>query len=460
MSHSITPRIASFIADAVHAPLDERIIEKSRHHIVDTLAAIISGTALHVGHTALAAAPSFQGAGEATVFGLPGRYPAIWAAMFNAMLAHADETDDSHERAKIHPGCAIVPTALAMAQRNRKSGLDLIRGVVAGYDIGARMTEGLGAMALNNAGLASHAFGALYGAGAAAGVLAGFDADQARRLLSYLAHETSGLSCWVNEYDHVQKAYVFGAMGAKNAITATLLCASGWTGLEEALEGKHALFETLGQAGTARGIEVPFVLGEEILGSNIKKWCVGSPVQAPLDCIEALIAQMPPAEHIKSISIQVRTDEAYIVNNRDMPNLCLQHLIALYVVDRKLSFESVHDVTRMNEPAIRAVRQRVELIPSDALLKAGGRQAILDVVCTDGSILHKHVQHVRGTWGDPMPRSEVDAKARDLIAPIIGKDAMEHLLNGLWQLEQLSAGELDTLIGATCAAIPAAIHQA
>ncbi len=442
----ITQQLAEFLSDARHVSLEARVIEKAKHHIVDTVAAMVSGTALHVGERALAALPAFEGLAEATVFGQGRRYPAYWAAMFNAMLAHADETDDSHESSKTHPGCGIVPTALAMAQRERKGGLDLIRAICAGYDVGPRITEALGAMALNHAGTSTHAMGAIWGAGASASVLAGFDPARVRRLLSYLAHETSGLACWMAEHDHVQKAYVFGAMGAKNAITATLLVQSGWTGLDEALEGPRTLFEARARPGTARSMDEPLSLGTEILGSNIKKWCVGSPAQAPLDCVEALLTQLPPAEDIELVTVEIRSDEAFIVDNRDMPNICLQHLVALYLVDRTLSFDSVHDPARIDDPRVRAVRSRVKLVASDTLLKEGGRQAILTLQARGGQVLRKHVRHVRGTWGDPMPREEVDAKARDLLLPIIGDAGTERLLQALWNLEHLSASELDTLV--------------
>ena len=277
----ITNKLCAFLDDARHAQLDDKTIEKAKHHIVDTIAAMISGTALDVGKKAFKALPSFEGLPEATVFGQSKRYPAYWAAMFNAMLAHADETDDSHETSITHPGCGIVPTAMAMSQREKKGGMDFIRAVCAGYDVGPRITEALGAMALNNAGTSSHAMGAIFGSGACASVLANFDGAQVRRLLSYLAHESSGLGCWMAEHDHVQKAYVFGAMGAKNAITSVLLVQSGWTGLEEALEGPRTLFQARAQPAKGRSMEPSLVLGHEILGSNIKKWCVGSPAQAP-----------------------------------------------------------------------------------------------------------------------------------------------------------------------------------
>lgn len=445
MTH-ITQQLCDFLDSARHASLDEKTIEKAKHHIVDTIAAMISGTALHVGHKALNALPSFEGHPEATVFGQSKRYPAYWAAMFNAMLAHADETDDSHETSITHPGCSIVPTAMAMAQRQKKGGLDVIKAVCAGYDVGPRMTEALGAMALNNAGTSSHAMGAIWGSGACASVLADFDTVQVRRLISYLAHESSGLGCWMAEHDHVQKAYIFGAMGAKNAITSVLLVQSGWTGLDEALEGPRTLFQARSQHARGRSMEPPLVLGHEILGSNIKKWCVGSPAQAPLDAVQALLPRLPLMDQLASIEVAIRSDEAFIVDNRDMPNICLQHLVALYLVDRKLSFDSVHDVERLDDPQVRAIRHKIQLIASEDLMKSGGRQAIVNITTTEGQTYNKHIRHVRGTWGDPMPRSEVHDKAKDLLDPVIGKDAANHLLEALWNLENLDAKTLDQLL--------------
>jgi 2-methylcitrate dehydratase PrpD len=193
-------------------------------------------------------------------------------------------------------------------------------------------------------------------------------------------------------------------------------------------------------------MDPPMVLGHEILGSNIKKWCVGSPAQAPLDCIQALLPSLPSMDKVKSITVEIRSDEAFIVDNRDMPNICLQHLVALYLVDRKLSFESVHDAKRLEDPRVREIRAKIQLIASEPLMKAGGRQAIIHVITEDGQTLHKHVQHVRGTWGDPMPRSEIHEKAKDLLEPVIGAESTDRLLASLWNLENLNAAELDQLI--------------
>ena len=82
------------------------------------------------------------------------------------MTAHADETDDSHQPAFYHPGCAVIPAALAVAERNRESGAAFLRAVALGYDVGTRVNFALGAMKFHLAAHSSHSFGALFAAAA------------------------------------------------------------------------------------------------------------------------------------------------------------------------------------------------------------------------------------------------------------------------------------------------------
>src|SRR4029453_2604601 len=95
------------------------------------------------------------------------------AALANGMLAHADETDDSHAPSLTHPGCGIVPAAMAMAERGRRNGAVFLRAVSLGYDVGCRLTQSLDAYEFRNDGHSTHSFGPMFGAAAAAGGLGG-----------------------------------------------------------------------------------------------------------------------------------------------------------------------------------------------------------------------------------------------------------------------------------------------
>ena len=69
---------------------------------------------------------------------------AVNAALANGMLAHANETDDSHKDSRCHPGCGVVPVALAMAEKEGRSGEALLRAMVLGYDVCCRISPALG----------------------------------------------------------------------------------------------------------------------------------------------------------------------------------------------------------------------------------------------------------------------------------------------------------------------------
>jgi 2-methylcitrate dehydratase PrpD len=187
-------KVSAYIATALRRPLPAQVTEVTKHHLLDTLAAMVSGSRLLPGERALAYIKTQGGAKEACVPGSRVVTTVVNAALAGGMLAHADETDDSHAPSLTHPGCGIVPAALAMAEREGASGTTLLRAVALGYDIGTRLSIALGGYAFSEAGHDTHAFGPMFGAAAAAGALAGLDAGQVRHMLSYTAQQASGLS--------------------------------------------------------------------------------------------------------------------------------------------------------------------------------------------------------------------------------------------------------------------------
>ena len=210
-------RLSTYIAAALRRPLPPAVVEKTKHHILDTIAAMVSGSRLTPGKKAIAYAKTLGGAKEACVIGSKIITTAVNAALTNGMLAHADETDDSHAPSLTHPGCGIVPAALAMAERERRNGTELLCAVALGYDVGCRLTQSLDAYQFRNDGHSTHSFGPMFGAAAAAGALAGLREQQVRHLLSFTAQQASGVSCWMRDGEHIEKAFDFGACRLETA---------------------------------------------------------------------------------------------------------------------------------------------------------------------------------------------------------------------------------------------------
>jgi len=129
---SITTQVATYLAASTEAVPPPDVMERARLHLLDSLAAIVSGTRLKAGQRASAFIATQGGTAEACLPGTTIVTSAINAAFANAMAAHADETDDSHLGGRFHPGCAIVPAALAVAERNGRSGAALLKAVALG----------------------------------------------------------------------------------------------------------------------------------------------------------------------------------------------------------------------------------------------------------------------------------------------------------------------------------------
>ena len=110
-------KLSAYMSAARDRALPDEVVEKAKQHILDTLAAMVSGSDLAPGRAALKFAREYGGKEVATVVASNILCGPIEAALINGMLAHSDETDDSHAPSQSHPGCAVVPAALAAAER-------------------------------------------------------------------------------------------------------------------------------------------------------------------------------------------------------------------------------------------------------------------------------------------------------------------------------------------------------
>ena len=431
--------VSAYIASALKKPLPDAVTEVTKHHLLDTLAAMVSGSRLLPGEKAIAYIRAQGGAKEACVPGSRIVTTVVNAALAGGMLAHADETDDSHAPSLTHPGCGIVPAALAMAEREQADGTTLLRAVALGYDTGTRISIALGGYDFSESGHDTHSFGPMFGAAAAAGSIAGLSADQVRHMLSYTAQQASGLSNYARDTEHIEKAFIFGGMPARNGAAAATMVASGMTGIDDSFSGQRNFFFAFGPKN--RPEELTRGLGEayEVVNTNIKRWSVGSPIQAPLDSLSELIkTHKVKAADVEKAVVRVSHRGANTVNNREMPDICMQHMVAVMLLDGTATFEAAHDVKRMQDPKVLEVRRRVELYGDDDLQRAmPSRQGIVELKLRDGRELRHHTKEVRGTAANPMSRQEVDEKCFPLLAQVIGKKRARDLIDRVWRIEQV-----------------------
>src|SRR6266550_3147195 len=319
----VMDKLSRYMSEARERVLPEDVAEKAKHHVLDTLAAMISGSEIRPGRAAIEFVRAYGG--------------------------------------------KEVAAALAAGEQFGISGKHFLRAVTLGYDIGTRVTMSMGGPGYQVATHRStHGTVAAFAAGAAAGCAAGLEAQQMRLLLDYSAQQTSGIGAWSRDAEHMEKAFLFGGRPAAGGVIAGMLIRAGWTGVDDIFSGPDNFFDALAprENGVVKANPTQLVekLGEryEITRTNIKKWTVGSPIQAPLDALAGFFQKRSfTADDVGKVVVRIASDEANTVSNREMPDICLEHMVAVMLLDKTATFRSAHDQPRMKDPAV--MRQRAKV---------------------------------------------------------------------------------------------------
>jgi 2-methylcitrate dehydratase PrpD len=425
------------MSDVKSRALPDEVLEEIKQHTLDTLAAMISGSQLSVGRQAIRFASEYGGNAVATVAGSSVVCDPIEAAFANGILAHADETNDVHRPSRSQPGSSAVPAALAAGEKFGITGTHFLRAVALGYDIGPRVTIALGPSTLVDEGHKStFSIAGVFGAAAAAGCAASLNAQQMRWLFDYAAQQASGLEAWHRDREHMENSFVLAGMPVRSGVTTALLVSAGWTGIDDIFSGPHNF--VLAFSPRADPTKLTEKLGEryEVMRSDIKKWSVGMPIQAVLDALEILLKGHPlNPEQVREVRVRLASSLREPVNNSRSPDLCLQHLVAVMLKDKTVSFQAAHDKARMQDPAILELRSKVKLIADEEFERRLPRwEATVEVILNDGT-LTQHVEDPRGTVENPMTRDEVAAKARSLMEPVLGAEVCRRLIETIFSLE-------------------------
>ena len=429
--------LAAYMSQAGTRALPAAVVLETKNHILDTLAAAISGAELPPGIQALKFAKAYGGQGGATIVASNLLAGPIEAAIVNGALAQADETDDNYSAGGAHPGCAVIPAALAMGEVFAVDGTRFLRAVTLGYDIGMRaMKTILGRTVLRD----THNIVGSFAASAAAGCIADLSAQQMRWLIDYASQQAGGgYGAWQRDTEHMEKAFVFGSMTARNGVTAAMLIHSGWTGVDDVFYGHENFFQSYAPNAKPEGFVDRLGESYEVTQTIIKKWPTGGPIQSPLDAIANLRSKHPfEADQVKEIVIHLSTSAASKVDNVPSPDLCIQYLVAVMLLDRSVSFRAAHDIARMTDVAVVRQRKKVTVVAEQRLEDLLPRRvAVVEIALNDGTKLREENDTVRGTQENPMTREEIVEKARDLIVPVLGADKCSKLVDAIYTLEQV-----------------------
>ncbi|MDP1619191.1 MmgE/PrpD family protein [Phenylobacterium sp.] len=442
----VTPALAAFIASGRdRAPAPEHA-ELARRHILDTLASIVACRDLEPAVLARNYARSLsggEGPSAVTILGTHDRAGLVDAVFAGAMTGHGAEINDFIPSAFVQPGPAVVSVALALAQARGLSGAEVLRAVIIGYELAGRTPKALGVDNLRRAGVANHGIGPLFGAAATAACLLGLSEDEVAHVLTYCAQQASGSWQWLLDVEHIEKAFVFAGMGARDGLHAALMAEAGFRGVRDSLDHPSGWMRASifagGDADRAYLVEDLGVRSELPL-TAYKRYPVGGPTQPAVEALLALRARIGTAE-VASVLVEM-PGRWQAFRDAAMPALNLRYLAAIILLDGRLDFVSAQSLERMGgDVAVHDLMARVEIRHDPAQEAAPGQprteSARVAITCTDGRCETAYVPHVLGFPSHPMGKGDVVAKALELMTPALGAARAQAVVDAVDRLDDL-----------------------
>jgi 2-methylcitrate dehydratase PrpD len=454
-----TRRIGEYVATATTAVHPDEHVELASLHLLDTLAAIVACRDLEPAVMARRYVDAWGGAPSGpgrsvTILGTDRTAPLVDAAFAGAMTAHAAEINDFIPSVFVQPGPAVVATSLGVGEAVDASGAELLGALIAGYEFAGRVPRALGVGNLRRAGIANHGVGPCFGSAVAASALLGHSAEQVADVLSVAAQQASGSWQWLLDVDHIEKAFVFAGLGARNGLQSALLVESGFRGVPDVADRPGTWFT--GPLFAAEDGDGDLDALVEGLGSSsilpdvaYKRYPVGGPTQPAVEALLALSNEVD-AREVREVIIEM-PGRADAFRDAAMPALNLGYLAAVILLDGRLDFVSAQSRDRMrDDSAAHALMELVEVRHDPAQEAAPGaartESARVTIELDDGRQLERFVPHVLGFPSHPMSRADVEEKALELMARPLGPARAQRVVDACRDPRAHKAADFVSLI--------------
>jgi len=440
---SITEPLAKYISESQFSTIPDDILELAKRHILDTLASMVVSSQLKASRLARQFAIFNGGKADTAHLLTTNQTTTLLDAIFaNAVTAHAAEINDFCPSAFVQPGPSIISTVLSIGEIIEASGEEILKAVVTGYEIACRLPKALGTINLRTAGLSSHGVGPTFGSAAAAASLLKLPKGSIGYVLAYCVQQASGSFNWIRDEEHVEKAFLFAGMPARNGASAALMVHKGFTGVKDPFKGTPSWLLSSIFIGIDSDLDLNRLIHNlgveyELPLVAYKRYPVGGPIQPS---IEGLIELIKKIDRTSIVRIEIKMPgNIRIFSEASMPALNLRYLAAVILEDGDLSFNMAQSHERMSTETIRKKMDYVNLIHDPNQEKEPRvESALVKVILKNGEHHEIFIEHVLGFPERPMNHQDVENKAKSLIIPILGHSKANKLIETIWNLETLS----------------------
>lgn len=440
-----TAGLAGFTAAIQLDRLPPQVVQRARLLVLDLVGNIVRARHDAESTPSLLSAARALGlaAGSSAVFGDCARYTPAGAALLNAALGHSLDFDDTHAAGSLHPGCPVIPAALAAGEMTGASGADVLAGIIAGYEVTCRIALALPAADHYARGFHPTSTCGVFGAAAAAARVLGLDADGVASALGIALSQSAGSLQFLANGAWTKRFQVgWACMGG---LSAAVLAREGFKGAAEAIEGTHGFLRAYAPNPNPARATQDLGTQFELMQTAVKPYPSCRYGHAGIDAALALRAEhgFDPAS-IESVVLGLPAAGMRLIGEpaeqKSNPQTVVDgqfsgpFVIATALMSGGMGWDSY---ARLHDPALRALMLRIRCeLDAEVQAHAPANMSGRLTVVAGGQTFSRLVVVPKGEPGNFLSDAELRSKFAGLSAPVLGEERMERLADAVLGLDR------------------------
>jgi 2-methylcitrate dehydratase PrpD len=447
-----TERLAEYIEAAAPGRIPPPVCARAKEVLYDGLGALVAATSprYDIGPILARYVVETGGVPEAQVFGTGLRTGCAPAALVNGTLGYYCDIEPHHAGAIMHPVAIVAPAALAVGERMRTSGREVLAAFVLGIDVACRVSNALGPAALYARGFHPSCVAGTFGAAAAAARVLGLRGPALRHALGLAGTEASGLLAWVSDPTEHSRPFNMG-LAARHGVSAAHLASCGFGGPPAVFEGKYPLGATFtgcwDEAALLDGLGERFA----VMDLYLKQYACCAFIHPGLDGLLGILeAERLHPDQIRGITLRFPASGYRIIDGNPLRSHCAQYVLALAAHARAVDFHDILHDRREDHAGIRSLAGRIRVVGDVELDRTYPAlyRSVVEVETADGARHVRDVAHPKGAPAAPLSRAELEAKFARLTADVLSPPRRDAIARTVAALEDLAdIGALSRLLG-------------
>ena len=434
-----TADLAKFVADLKYEDLPAELSTQVENLLLDQFAAQLCASVKPWSKAVFKYARDQESKRESTIVNYGDKVTVEYAAFVNASFGRGFEIDDTHRPSLSHPATVIIPSALAMGERELIDGKSFILAIVLGYEAMGRVGRAVAPTSVDR-GFDPTSIAGPFGAAATAGKILGFTQTQMINAFGIAASQSSGLMEFASSGGHTVRMHP--GIAAQGGIRSALLAQRGLLGPQHALEGENGFCKAFSNAPRLEDITADFRHYWVAMDIVYKKYHTDYFLQAPIEAALKLVREhsFNPSEIEQVVVGSNRLGPRIIGTMNDPKDVTSCHFSAAFCLGMSLvkGSNSYADFTdeSLADPTIREMARKVTVeidADVDALYPAK-RAGKVTIKMKNGEIYQEMVIDAKGTHANPMSRSELEDKFTNLASIVLPDRQIEEIVTALRNL--------------------------